>query len=234
MSTFTLITERLLERTLYSHRKAAHDFGGPLIVSISPEEIYHTYAERRHRKTSRNKLLFNAQFVRLFYHGNWDKHLVPFENGDPYKNIKDLYMHRDDYTQSNRFNVLVQALQAGKPHFKKGYDLSSMQGIHAYCGGYVKMFDSMESEGYKLDAGQDTCKIAITSRGEIVKWSHNGFNRLAAAKILNIETIHVEVVRIHPEWMHQFGGAKPKNLRTAIASVESRRLSEKARFGTDT
>jgi len=225
MSTFKLITEHLLERTLYSHPKAARDFGGPLIVSISPDEIYHTYAEIRHRKTSKNNILFSAQFVRFFYPGDWDKHLVLFENGDRYKHIKDLYMHRDDYTQSSRFNVLVQALHSGKPHSKKGYDLSSMQGIHAYCSGYAKMFDSMESEGYKLDAGQDTCKIAITRHGEIVKWSYNGFNRLSAAKILHIDTIYVEVVRIHPEWMHQFGGPKPENLRTAIAAMESRRLS---------
>jgi|GEM_PF-6159577 len=199
------LTKKLSASAPGSYKNIAKGEKGNLFIRIHPRIISATYNKAAHRKTV-SKVRYSAGYYRFFLPGDWDQFLSDFCSGDRYRNILDLHENKNDYTKSKRFNELINALHEDQPHSKNGYKLHTENGIHSYCQQYINMLQSMENEGYIPSLSQDSCKVAITRDGKFVKWAHNGFNRLSAAKILNIDEILVEVVRIHPIWAENCGG----------------------------
>ncbi len=214
------LLRRIVLKTVFSRADAGRTLGGSLRLRIDPQRVAEVYDRAHYESELANSLLSWRDAHRFIRAGDWDQHRQAFESIGRVKHLRDLYAHREDFTQSARYIDLVAALDAGKP--KRGFgaarhDLASREGIERYCRYYVDLMNAMRDSGWRDADGDETCKVAVARDGTVLKWPLNGFHRLAAARIVGLPWMTVEVVQVHADWARQFGASMSGRGAAALA-----------------
>ncbi|ARS51731.1 hypothetical protein B9G99_01510 [Kushneria konosiri] len=137
----------------------------------------------------------------FLWDGEWDESRGDLRHGSRYQFIADLDEHRDDLTQTQRFQEHAARLKAGKPWASahEGILLDSEEKILAYLQIYLDFLDDMACHGFDTERGKDTLGVVVTREGHLLK-INRGLHRLAMAQRLGLASIPVTVMAVHRQW----------------------------------
>ena len=162
--------------------------------------------------------------------GDWDKKRFPIEENHTYNGLRQHFCHDKDWENTIYYENAVRNIQDG--HTVLGY--SSVSDFEERLEYVDSLYESIQNNGYRSQKqiGDDDwdpnrhpiVTPAHTRTGEIGvnvardgSLLHNdGIHRLSIAKILELETVPVQIIVRHKAWQdirNQFAyGDAPKNL----------------------
>ncbi|WP_027339413.1 hypothetical protein [Halonatronum saccharophilum] len=192
--------------------KMAND---PLVINVNPGKVDlystkpHSHFKKRCKKISwgkslKNFLLDKEELIRQLYFisGDWDLKASSYRDYETYKYMKEIY-ESDDYTQTQRYKDLMEVIDKGEKFKHKGPKMKTKEDVRErYFKRYLKVFKSMEENGYLPGKAIDIGFAAIGRNGEVIKMQR-GRHRLAIAKLVGVESIPLKVIYIHPKWVEK-------------------------------
>lgn len=138
--------------------------------------------------------------------GNWDLATSHFSDHLTYRRMRDLKENMADFRSSDWYKLAAQELQrTGAFRYKQRF-MRSVAELDAFFADYlVGMLTSMQRSGYVHTTGGDCPGVMIGRHGELIK-SPGGRHRWAAATLLELPAVPVEIEHIHPLWLKRIGG----------------------------
>lgn len=175
--------------------------------------------------------------------GDWDRDIVWFEETDVYEAFEAHFERNVPWEETRFFERVVEQIESGHPM----WDCETRAAFERRCDRLDDLYERIRSEGYKTQAElaaeeavddpiekdrfsrterfiQDEMSIAIGRDGELLFC--DGRDRLAIAKLLDLDAIPVCITRRHVHW---------QRLRDAVATgaVDPEDLSERLRDHPD-
>ncbi|SPJ34424.1 hypothetical protein [Kushneria phyllosphaerae] len=183
-----------LEKAGLPRRSIEKRLGQHLIVHINPRDMIRDV----NFKGVGGKRPSSSAFL---WDGEWDESRGDLRHGSRYEFITDLDEHRDDLTQTKRFQTHAARLNAGKPWASahEGILLDSEAKILAYLEIYLGFLDDMACHGFNASRGKDALGVVVTREGHLLK-INRGLHRLAMAQRLGLPTVPVTVRAVHRQW----------------------------------
>jgi hypothetical protein len=111
-----------------------------------------------------------------------------------YRDMEDIARYGADWRATRLGQWLLACLAAGRPQLVRGAMITTEAEIAAYYHGYLKMFESMRTDGYRYDGDDHMC-FGITAEGGVVL-VRRGTHRIAAAHILGLSQVTGRVTHI--------------------------------------
>lgn len=142
--------------------------------------------------------------------GDWDmvrkEPIESYLDSDIYcRSIRQIFVEGRPIDQTDQFMQMTQRLAAGD--IPKG--CRSLKEIHACFSGLLKAYETIKTEGYKMQSElnspnlHDEIMVYIDRNGELHKQQGSGHHRLAIARLLKIEQVPVCVLGLHKQWAKQ-------------------------------
>lgn len=183
-----------LEKAGLPRRSIEKRLGHHLMVHINPRDMIRDV----NFKGIDGKRPSSSAFI---WDGEWDESRGDLRHGSRYEFISDLDEHRDDLTQTQRFQEHAVRLKAGSPWASahEGILLDSEEKILAYLQIYLDFLDDMACHGFDTERGKDTLGVVVTREGHLLK-INRGLHRLAMTQRLGLASIPVTVMAVHRQW----------------------------------
>ncbi len=138
--------------------------------------------------------------------GDWDLNAKPYSDFETYQKMAQIYDANYDYQQTELYQKIIDQISTNGKFKHKSIVMRSIEEAEKkYFDRYVKVFNSMEKDGYLRGKGVDDGFGAIDRNGKVVKMQR-GRHRLSIAKLVGIESIPINVLYIHPEWVEKVSG----------------------------
>lgn len=126
---------------------------------------------------------------------------VPINTLKKFEKVRDLIIHKEDYTKSMWFQELNHKLREGGMAKHKDITIRSVDELNRFFEDYVlKLVISMENSGYDFSIDQDIPNIMIGRNGEIHK-SNAGDHRFFIAKIVGAPLMPFTIKGVHKSFM---------------------------------
>ncbi|WP_245391738.1 hypothetical protein [Salinicola aestuarinus] len=194
-------------------RRLERELGESLTLEVDPRLLIRDF----NAKGVGGKKPSSSAFI---WDGDWDRSRGDLRRGSRYRFISDLDIHRDDLTQTERFQQLRSRLASGRPwsSYQQGLLLDTEAKIIAYLQTYLAFLDDMAVRGFDAERGKDELGVAVTRDGRLLK-INRGLHRLAMAQRLGLPRVPVRVRAVHRQWWDQVTtGARGE---TALARVRA-------------
>lgn len=166
----------------------------------------------------------------MIWHGDWDLRAQPIQEHYRYKLMSDLWQHRDQLESSNTYREMVQKIEKNQPvaRINKGLLMDTPEKVKDYLEGQIRIFHSLNTEGFRAELAEDELNVAITRDGQLVK-ANAGRKRLIAAQILDMDSIPVRIAYVHSHWLHRHrrpGESRARALQRAILEAQHQASQE--------
>ncbi len=137
--------------------------------------------------------------------GDWDQVIAPFESLDVWSAFRDHYIAGIPWRETAFYKRMLGLIESGIPR----WDCHNQAELDArYCS-IDKLYQIIQTQGYRAQAqlpvaerfyleNVDEITVSIARDGEIL--FEDGRHRFSIAKILELETIPVQVVWRHQDW----------------------------------
>ncbi len=164
-----------------------------------------------------------ANKKRFFWNGEWDRKATPIEEQWRYRMLADIWRHRDDLSASDTYRDYCARIEDGRPRkvVNKGLLLDTPHRIVDYLEEQLRLFRSMQAEGFRPERAPDELNIAIGRDGAPIK-AKSGRKRTMVAIILGLESIPVRISHVHVDWWlaqrERFPGTRGEQLRAALTA----------------
>lgn len=147
---------------------------------------------------------------------------IPIQQEERYKIMNDFIANKNEIERSLWFGILQKSLHSQGRAFYKSIELDTEEAILRFLKIYVgSLVESLQSTGYDESKASDVPTVFIDRDGSIQK-SDAGNHRFAAAKVLGVGIIPVEVLAVHWDWYRRTVGRNGMNgLRSALQKVEA-------------
>lgn len=154
--------------------------------------------------------------------GRFWSRVRPVEDEHRYRLIDDLIRHRDDLHPSLWFAELIAEIHGEGVARYKNRRFADTAAVEAFLSEYVLgMIRSLEHDGYLLVPGGDVGAAVIDADGSLVKVDVAN-HRFAAARILGVSPIPLEVVGWNRDWWQATGaGRDPDLVEMSLRTVEA-------------
>lgn len=161
---------------------------------------------------------------KFFWPGDWDLWTRPLEENSRFKLMADVWNHRDDLRASASWHALVADMEQGRAYARipQGLALDTPERIETYLRDCIALIASIRDQGFREDLSVEDINVAIDRNGRILK-TNAGRKRLAAARLVGLETIPVRIAHVHAEWWRQqrdrHSGTAEARLHRALQEV---------------
>ena len=158
--------------------------------------------------------------------GDWDLATSSFSDHLTFQRMQDLQAHLSDFRSTEWYKGAVQEFErTGAFRYKQKF-MRSIGEIDTFFVDYlVGLLLSMQRSGYLSDVGGDRPGVMINRDGELIK-SPGGRHRWAAATLVGVDAVPVEIEHIHPMWLKSidggFSGVRLQRLQQALRQVQER------------
>lgn len=157
----------------------------------------------------------------------------PIEQESRYKLLEDVVVHRNRVDQSEWFQMLMRELEDTGLARHKLLTFRSREDIIKFLESYViGLIKTLESTGYDETISADTGTAFIDREGRLMK-SDQGNHRFAAARILGVPEVPLEILGVHEAFFKQVTGKKGfSELCTLLQKVEAEHRDCSEVFGS--
>jgi hypothetical protein len=131
--------------------------------------------------------------------GDWDLQLneLPIEETSLYTSYKERMKSGVPWSETPYYQITVKKIQNGEVK----WNCRNVEEFDAKCLEWDAVFDSIRTEGYLVNKGEDEVSVNIDRHGRLLL--NDGYHRLVFAKLLGVPEIPVTVVVRHRKW-HEF------------------------------
>jgi hypothetical protein len=180
-------------------------FNGFLIHIINPELIKYHIAD----PDSLPENLF-------VWDGQWDKDIMPLENHEKYKMMKELFIDKKEFKDTEFYSYAIDRIAKEKPINRGNLILGSAGNIEMYFEKTVRLFRDIKNNGFDLNLAPET-GVAIDRDGNLIHF-RQGHHTLAIAKFLGIKNVRVRIRAVHSMWLEKQVKGKKALMLDSIAS----------------
>ncbi|MBA7653806.1 hypothetical protein ES703_61667 [subsurface metagenome] len=164
-------------------------FNDLLVFKINPELLkYHV--------SDPDSMLGNL-FV---WSGEWDKDIIPIEEHEKFIMIRELFVDKKDYRNTQFYSFAVSKMLNGKPVKRSNITLDSTENIISYFKKHSKLYNNIKNNGFDLELAPQV-GVVMGSDGRLIHF-RQGHHTLAIAKILGIENVIVRIRAVHSLWLY--------------------------------
>jgi hypothetical protein len=163
-------------------------FNDSLVFKVNPELLnYHV----------RNPDILPEKL--FIWSGEWDKDLVPIEEHVKFVMIKELFVEKKRYKDTQFYSYAVSEMKKGYPLKRGNIMLDSMENINLYFEKHKKLFKDIDANGFDLNLASNT-GVVVDRNGNLIHF-RGGHHTLAMAKILGVKRVNIKIRAVHSEWL---------------------------------
>jgi hypothetical protein len=163
-------------------------FDDSLIFKINPELLkYHV----------RNPDILPENL--FIWSGEWDKDLIPIEEHVKFVMIKELFVEKKRYKDTQFYSYAVNEMKRGNPLKRGNIMLDSIENINLYFEKHKKLFKDINASGFDLNLASNT-GVVVNRNGNLIHF-RGGHHTFAIAKILGIKRVNIKIRAVHSEWL---------------------------------
>jgi len=163
-------------------------FGNSLVFKINPKLLkYHILDP---------DIMPENLFV---WHGEWDRDIILIEEHEKINMINELFVEKKDFSNTQFYSIAVNKMNEGKPLQRGNNILDSKENIRRYFKKYIKLFNGIKNNGFKLNLAPEV-GIVVGRDGRLIHF-RQGHHTLAIAKILGVENVIVRIRAVHSLWL---------------------------------
>jgi len=164
-------------------------FGNSLVFKINPKLLKHHILDP--------DIMPENLFV---WSGEWDRDIIPIEEHEKFNMIKELFVDKKDYHNTQFYSLAVNQMLKSDPLQRGNIKLDSTENIILYFEKHKKIFKDIKSNGFNLSLAPQV-GVVIGRNGELIHF-RQGHHTLAIAKILSVENVIVRIRAVHSLWLY--------------------------------
>jgi hypothetical protein len=130
--------------------------------------------------------------------GDWDLRKEKFEDTYMYQSLVDRFVHKKPWEETHYFSIIEDLNKNPNSYYNvfNRNELINVEDPMKYLSQYDRIFRDIKNDGYRED--NEKIIVNIGRNGEYMR--HDGAHRITMAKILDINTIPVQVNLRHKRW----------------------------------
>lgn len=136
----------------------------------------------------------------FIWSGEWDRDIIPIEEHEKFIMIKELFVDKKDYHNTQFYSFAVSKMLNGSPVKRGNITLDSTENIISYFKKHSKLHNNIINNGFNLELAPQV-GVVIGSDGKLIHF-RQGHHTLAIAKILGIENVIVRIRAVHSLWLY--------------------------------
>ena len=153
------------------------------VYFVSPDDI-----QLRHE--------FSQAYYGQVLDGDWDLQTTKFEDSVLFfDSFKQRIEQSVAWQDTAYFKDVMQSISKGEARF----GCNSEEAFVNYCQTLDALYESIKTQGYKSNAGDDCISINIGRDGQFI--FNDGRHRLTIAKLLGLKEIPVKIAVRHRQWV---------------------------------
>jgi len=138
----------------------------------------------------------------FIWSGEWDRDIITIEEHEKFIMIKELFVDKKDYQDTQFYSLAVSQMLKGDPVERGNITLDSTENINLYFEKHKKILKDIKTNGFDLGLAPQI-GVVVDRDGHFIHF-RQGHHTLAMAKILGVENVIVRIRAIHSLWLcHQ-------------------------------